>query len=336
MSSSTSCSSVALPQAARGRRGRSLRAAAFALLVAATLWITGELLESLAMSLDFDLLKVREMMSLQGETNDILYLGDSTTLDAVNPAVVDEILGTRSYNCASGQQRLSASEMILRHYLKNNARPRLIVYGLFVNSPRGGSHVNLAVYESLGPDLRRLYCQRMLEQRGNPVTWSDAAINSIKAYRYRDAIAYGIKYLIMGEKRRPKFVQGHLAIEMSRSIGSEAAREVLAEPPGIGGLLQYCADQRLPLLIFEPPNTPGYSADTKGRGEVLAYLQAGVRQDPLVAFRSFNDEGSLPYASDEWYVLNHLNAKGAIRFTREQLVPYIREFFNAGGDSGRQ
>jgi hypothetical protein len=334
MSSFTSCSSANPAPVIRHRTGAPLRAALFFVLVAATLWIAGELLERLALTLDFDLLKIREMMSMRGATNDIIYFGDSTTFDAVNPAIVDELLGTKSYNLSSGQQSLLASEMILRHYLANNSRPRLIMYGMFINRARSSSQVSVPLYDSLEPDLRELYRERFLKYEGRFVPWSDTALNSLKAYRYRNAIGYGIKYLIMGEKRCPKLIQGHLAFELSRPIEFDVVRTVDVVPPGLDDFLAYCGKQGLPVLIFEPPTMPGYSARTQGRAGLLACMAACVRSEPLVVFRSFNDEASLPYAADEWYVLNHLNAKGAVRFTRDQIVPYLREFLDAGNRRG--
>jgi hypothetical protein len=76
--------------------------------------------------------------------------------------------------------------------------------------------------------------------------------------------------------------------------------------------------------MFEPPNTPGTSNATTNRPQLLAAIDARVRERKHVTFRSFEGAGALDYAKDEWSGRNHLNRKGAVRFSRDQLAPYLR------------
>ena len=43
---------------------------------------------------------------------------------------------------------------------------------------------------------------------------------------------------------------------------------------GLPELLEFCQEQNLPVLIFEPPNNPGFSELSVGRAEALASLYA--------------------------------------------------------------
>ena len=132
MSSSTSSSDTTQPPSRNGRWSRyALRAAAFLALVAIVLVLLGEALEATMLALDANYPKIAQMMALRGEHNDVVYLGDSTTLESVNPAVIDEQLGIQSYNLATGGQSAVESEVVLREYLAHNERPRLVVLGLY-------------------------------------------------------------------------------------------------------------------------------------------------------------------------------------------------------------
>jgi len=309
-----------------GAGGHIRRLLVFVALLVVVFVVLGELLEAAALNIEQGAAKVRDVMQLKGQRCDVVYVGDSTVLQDVNPAVADEALGIRSYNLGTGGQTSVATELVLRHYLARNAKPRLIVMGVFINREDVvGPFIGADVYAALSQEHRELY-RRYVESRGTPLplTWRIGAV--FKAYNYRGAIAPIIKFLIAGKSRIPRFIQGHMAFDFSRPIELGLTHDAMFDPAEFQRIVDLCIEEKLPLLIFEPPNNPGYSERTRGREKVVAYLESLPKTYDSIQYRSFNDAGSLDYAPDEWAARNHLNAKGAIRFTGEQIVPYIREF----------
>ena len=273
--------------------------------------------------LDPNLAKIEEMMAFRGESFEALAIGDSTTLEGVNPEVLEEKLGIESYNLATGGQSPLESEMVLRHYLSRNEKPRLVLLGVNVNIDGYASAMNPSIYLGLSPEHRAEYARKVREVSAAPLDRSYPLFNRVKAYRHRRAIEHLIKFAIQGEGRRPRFLRGHLALEVSSMPSLPPVHEVSDDSEELEGFLALCREEGIAVLAFEPPNHPGYSSGSLGREEKLAWVVQRAADDPNLEFRSFNDEGSLSYAKEEWVNLNHLNAAGARRFTEQQIVPYL-------------
>ncbi|MBA3403436.1 MAG: hypothetical protein H0U13_01945 [Gemmatimonadaceae bacterium] len=324
MSSSTSSSDV--PIAGKSQR-RALRALGFVVFTLAIVFLVGELLDR-ATVLNPNTPKIREMLALENDHNAVVYIGDSTTLDGVNPVIAEAELGMRGYNLASGGQTLVESEMVLRHYLQHNPKPRVVMLGLFVNRDPA-TEINPEIYVGLSGDDRATMRAKVEDQAMSPISRSFRVFNSFKIYRNRNVISYFIDHMnkrVTGESRGSELVRGHLALDYSKAEKpSKASRTAELNERGLDSFLDFCAEQRLPVLMFEPPNTPGFSGITSNRPQLIATIETRARTRRDVRFRSFDGPASLDYAKDEWSGRNHLNRKGAVRFTREQLVPYLRD-----------
>lgn len=314
------------------RRTNPRRVLGFVVVAVAVVLIAGEVFARFAW-LNPNTPKIQEMLALEGETNDVLYIGDSTTLDGVNPAVVESELGLRGYNLASGGQSLVESELVLRHYLARNRKPRAIMLGLFVNrNPE--PQINPDIYFGLSSDERELLRDRTRDT--GAITWSYRLFNTFKLYRYRGIISYMLDRLnkqLTGESRSGTLIRGHLALDYSKvEKPPSGLRFAELDEKALDSVLALCATEGIPVLMFEPPNTPGFSALTANRGQLLTSIRA--RTNARVTFQSFDGDAALPYAKDEWSGRNHLNRKGAVRFTKEQLVPYLQHRLDRQGMLG--
>ena len=312
-----------------------MRAAAFVALSLVVVFLVGEVLDRVSW-VNPNTPKIREVLALEGETNDVLYLGDSTTLDGVNPVEIESATGARGYNLASGGQSLLDAEMLLRHYLEHNAKPRMVMLGLFVNRSDPARELNPEIFFGLPSTMRGLMWEKADEQAMTNATLSFRVFNWFKAYRYRTNITHLLDYLqktlISKESRAKRFVRGHLALDYTKKEKRVASTErsiAQLNEVGLDSFLAFCSEQQIPVLLFEPPNTPGFSEITQGRSMILAGIEQRVRARRNLRFRSFNDLNSLTYASDEWSGRNHLNSKGAIRFSREQIAPFLQEALSA-------
>ncbi len=285
---------------------------------------TGEPLQALTLRLDPNVPKILEMLSLQGRQDDVVFLGNSTVLDSVNPQVIKDDLGLSSYNLATGGQNLLESRLVLENYLEHNQAPRLVALGIYVNKAPWGCLLNPNVFLGLSPSSRREAKRAYEEYCGEPLPRSYSLFNRFKAYRFRNTIDSAIKFLIAGESRVPTFIQGHLAMDYSREVVLDGQHETRINQAALDAFLSLCRERRISVFLFEPPGSPGYSAMSQGREQVLDALEERVGRAPVLAFRSFSDQQRLDYPDNEWLSMNHLNARGARRFTHEQMVPAIQ------------
>jgi hypothetical protein len=290
-------------------------AAAWVAAALAALLLTGLALSWATQRLDYSEPKLRESLAFRGEKLDVVFLGNSLTLEGVSPRRIDSLLGTRSYNFALGGASLLESELQLRHFLESNAPPRLVALGLYLDAPDRYAGISPTLYYALEAPLRGLFWQR-----SGGVDESFVVFNRLAAYRYRNTLDLALKYLATREDTRPRFVQGQAQASFSREVAPPGAHRAELDAGELRSFLSFCAERSLPVYLFEPPLSPGRRADN--RAEVLAEVSEIVAHSPNVSFQSFADQGNAYLASD-WVNLNHLNERGAEKFS-ETLAAALR------------
>ena len=299
---------------------------AVACLTALSFWVVGVALEQVAVRLDANVAKARILARVEGESYDLLFLGDSTTLDGVSPPDVDAVAGTHSFNLATGGQSLLASQAVLRDHIARNAVPQWVVLGLFVNRRADEGLISGDLYYSLESGAREWYRNASSELEGSSRGAGFYLFNRLRAYRYRQATGSLLKWLARGDSPPLAFERGHLVLDYSAPAELGPPHEAGINEAAFASLLKYCRDQGIAVAIFEPPNHPGYSELSIGREATLIAMRK-IASRYGVEFRSFNDEESLNYGTEEWLGSNHLNRRGAARFSRGQLGPFVAELF---------
>lgn len=293
------------------------------LTVGICVWIVSAALEWATYRFDYSEPKLAEALSFRDQKFDIVYLGDSLTLEGVNAHAVDQELGTRSYNLALGGSSILESEMQLRHFLANNPKPRLVALGLYVNQPNRPASVRPTMYFALSPEERTLYRRKLQELDGAKTDRSFYVFNMIPAYRYRNTIDLLMKAALSSQQQRPVFVQGQAQAFFSRQPHLSGAHNSVFSLPELRSFVAFCRTQDLPLLLFEPPNTDGFSALTRNRTALLAAIGQLATNQPDVWFVSYGDTGN-QYQSANWLNLNHLNVAGSEQFSAA-LVASLRQ-----------
>jgi hypothetical protein len=280
----------------------------------AAVWIAGLALEKATFAYDFSEPKVVESLALKDRTLDAVFLGSSVVEEGVDSQAIDQMLQTKTYNLAFGGASISSSELQLRHFLESNPPPKLIVLCLYIDQPEQAGAILPTLYFGLSPQLRELY-----EQQGEKLDLGFKLFSRIPAFRYRAVIDLLIKAAVSKEDQRPVFVQGQARVGFSRQpvvIGSQQHDSAL-NLSGLRHFLEFCSQQGLRVLLFEPPAHPGYSALTRDRAQVLARIR-----ELNAPFVSFND-GSLALQPSDWVNLNHLNERGA-RILSARLAESMR------------
>lgn len=327
------CAAFVEPEAVRGSNlpGTRMIASLFLWLTVVCLpvWLIGILLRRGTVYLDFSEPKLSEALAFHDQTFDILYLGDSLTLEGINAETVDSLLGTHGYNFALGGASILESEMQLRYFLAHNPKPRLVALGLYINQPNRPAGVRPGLYFSLPTELRVLYEDKLRNFEGMTIDRSFVAFNSLPAYRYRNTLDLLLKAALSSQRQRPTFVQGQAQVFFSRPASLGHRHDSTLNLAELRSLLSFCREQQLPVFLFEPPNHAGYSTLTRNRGALLSAIREMADGNTTLWFTSYADTG-INYRSSEWVNLNHLNAAGSEKFgvviaasLRQHLRPKI-------------
>ncbi|MEM9601991.1 MAG: hypothetical protein AAGA11_03965 [Pseudomonadota bacterium] len=288
-------------------------------------FLAGVVLERASNHLDPSYPNIKSAFQMRDRSFDLVVLGDSTTSQGVNPVAALEGSDWSGFNLASPGANFLSMKSALRHYLKYNEPPSLVAVGVYVNIDGLDNGLSPNVYFGLDSDDRKLVVSEFKKLGVNPIDWKFELLNRIGAYRHRGAIELILKYVVTGAARVPEFINGHLALTdrlfgPPRLPASNVAGFKLAM---LRDLLQFARERGIKVVLFEPPNTPGFSDLTIGREAVLKEIDSIVSDGLAVGFASFNDAGRFPFDYSEWINVNHLNSVGASRFSKELLGPWI-------------
>lgn len=269
----------------------------------------GELFRALALRFDPNEPKAVDVLQLQDSEYDIIFMGNSITQQGINPTVIDKQLGSNSYNMAVGGGSILENELMLRNYLISNEKPKLIVYGMFVNEVRWGKKLRPTFRYNFDGSIRKLYRERTSESLiGQDLT---ANLNRIPLYRYRVALEHALKFVIDPENRNYTYQKGFLQTTVSGNVPKKL-------PPHSAGIneeaycsfMQFTKSEGIDTLIVELPNSKSFNDATTGRDAVIEF----VRSEIDLGFVSFNDNIE-QYSPEMWVGLNHFNLKGANKFS---------------------
>jgi hypothetical protein len=282
-------------------------------MVGISVWFAGLLLSWTTRHFDFTEPKLSESLQFRDQHFDVLYLGDSLTLEGVNAASVDRELGTHSFNFALGGASILESEMQLRYFLEHNPKPRLVALGLYIDQQNRPAGVRPSLYFGLSSRLRASYETKLRTFEGVELERSFFVFNLVPAYRYRNTIDLLLKSAVSSQRQRPSFVQGQAQVFFSRSVGLGRPHDSILNLAELHSFLSFCEEQQLPVFLFEPPNHAGYSALTRNRSALVSAIRAMAASSLNVRFISYGDTGT-DYQPSEWVNLNHLNAQGSEKF----------------------
>ncbi|HEX3103642.1 MAG TPA: hypothetical protein VHQ22_04295 [Terriglobales bacterium] len=296
------------------QRKHLVKVALWLAMVTATLLLAGFLLEHATSRFDFSEPKLTESLQFSKTQLDVAFFGDSLTLEGVNPDVIDQRLHTRSYNFALGGASIMESEMQLRNFLRHNPKPRMVGLGIYLNIPNKPPGARATLYFGLPGDLKAQYRDELLQYEGIKIDRSFITFNLVPAYRYRNVIDLVLKSLLSKDNQRPTFVKGQAQVTFFREPYLGRAHESVFKTDELESFIRFCEEEQIPLLLFEPPNHPGYSELTSNRAALLNALSHLLARHPGVRFISYNNS-TFTLARKDWVNLNHLNAAGSAKFS---------------------
>lgn len=297
---------------------------------------------------------MQELYGAAGEI-DTLFLGSSHCYRSVDPAAVDETLGTSSFNAGSSQQLPDGSYYLLREAAAENELKTVYLEMFYTGyNQSASSDVPLACYlitdqmRATSPN-RYAYLWEMggaatladllLPARHAVVTPSDAV--GVWRAKLTDGYTPGnysyVTYPADGEAYHGK---GFVYTEGSPEYGFDTLLNVDAAQPlsdfgweYLNKTAAFCKENGIRLVLFTAPLPSGYLYNTENYQAYVDALRAFAAQQGTVYwdFSLYRDRAALGLSIDDYSDAHHLNGAGAEKFTRTLCDVIAAEY--AGRDT---
>ncbi len=278
--------------------------------------------------------KLNEMIQYS-TYHDLVFIGSSRTMEQVDPQIIDQLNGIRSFNGGMYGANILYSEMLLRCYLAHHRRPRLVV--LDIDTLSLDTDINLEQYlpyyfPYLGNDIvfsslaaladPRVELVRKMPFLALPYYGDQILGDALASYR-RNHFVFGVAGMIkwVAARKNPKKLRGFIArgedwrpdadaVLDDRYINSQTAKgfEVLDR------LILLCKNNKIPIVLAFYPVYRDYHTIVANSAELIARLTE-VAQKHNVRFLRYDDI-SLGQTKSNFYKYDHLNGQGAEKFSR--------------------
>lgn len=278
--------------------------------------VLGEFFRTLALRFDPNEPKVVDIINMNNEKYDILFMGNSVTQQGINPEVIDRELQANTYNLATGGGSIFENELILRNYLLHNEKPKLIVYGLYVNEVTWGGSLRPTFRYSFDKKVRQHYKQKLKKRDLNK------HLNIIPLFRYRVSLEHALKFIVNPGDRNYSHYKGFLVTTVTKKVPTKLPKHTSGiNENSYRDFMDYAKKEGIKVLLLELPNSPSFNKATLKRDSTLQ----AILNYPDAKFISLNNKLDL-YPPEMWTGLNHFNIKGANAFS-EILADTLRHYY---------
>lgn len=301
-----------------------------------------------------------EMYAQSGEI-DTLFLGASHCYRSFDPAVVDEELGTHSFNAGTSQQLPDGSYYLLLEAAQKNDLDTVYLEMFYTGyNQQKSSDVPLACYllTDYMPTLS-LNRYRYLWEMGGPAAFADLIFPARHTIASPDEIPElwiakltdgystdSYKYVTYPNEEEYRG-NGFVYTYGVTPYGYDAILDVDPAAPLTAFGLEYleritdfCAENNIRLVLVTAPVPNAFCANTANYQSYLSAIQTYASDHGLEFwdFTLYRDAGTLNMDVDAFADAHHLNGEGAERFTpvfcdvvkaRESGVPLEDLFFSS-------
>jgi hypothetical protein len=288
------------------------------------IYIIGLFFYRITLYLDPNEPKVEVIFKMRNAEYDILYLGNSIVQQAINPDVIDTKLDLSSYNLALGGASAFEMAVILSSYLNENKIPKLVVYGISINRADTSLVLRPTVKQALNDSIYSII-EGFQKENGVKFNIVETYIELLPIYKFRRAPERLAKYILQGSKRVPKWIKGHLALDISLTASRKDYPNHFSnlDTLGLRFLINLCKERNIPLMIIECPHSTLFNETTIGRDKSIAQLNT-LYNGKFISFNSI-----IKLGLGDWVNINHLNSKGAIKFSKilsDSISSYIANY----------
>ena len=254
--------------------------------------------------------KVYEVHQFKNQHFDVLILGNSMALDAVDAQVLSQ-KGISSYNMAIAGDHISTSLFMLEEYLKNNKKPKVVAIGL--SSAIGKSYLNPVAFKN--PEVEFFYHPDLLSNITNPplLNFQWLAVDMLKIVISKD---HRNAKMILGQWKTGKVIP-------DTSTFKAKTHSIDYTNPYLSQTIEMCHSKGIRVVLFE---LPGSNAN---QNALPFYYQAKLKNGKPFLIRNLNNNEIMSHVIDpktDWLAPDHLNKHGGEKITQfigAELVPQI-------------
>ena len=278
--------------------------------------------------------KLNEMID-HSTYHDLVFLGSSRTMEQVDPKIIDQFNGIRSFNGGMYGANILYSEMLLRCYLAHHRRPRLVV--LDIDTLSLDTDINLEQYlpyyfpylenDIVFSSLSALADPRVELVRKMPVLalpyYGDEILSNAFASYRREHFVFGAAGMIkwVAARKNPQRLKGFFARGEEWRPDADAVlddcyinRQTAKGFEVLERLILMCKGQNIPIVLAFYPVYRDYHRIVVNSAELIENLTEVAKRHNVRFLRY--DGISLGQTKANFYKYDHLNSLGAEKFSR--------------------
>lgn len=253
---------------------------------------------------------------------DVLFMGSSRTLGAVNPAIIDSITGYNSYNGGVNGMNGPEIKLLVSKYLESHPAPKHIILNIDYNI----FDLETAIFEN-----QKYYPYARDKEIKEVIAPYDENLEKfesfplLKTFYYSDVIWYiSLKALLgLDYKTANTFKKGYRHNFNSwNDIDDKAvAREEIFETPyskeGIQlleDIVRLCEDKKVKLIFIFSPIYKAYLDKFVNFETILSEVER-IAITNKIPFLRYDDLKPIILEKKYFYDVNHLNYEGATAFS---------------------
>ena len=244
--------------------------------------------------------KIYEISEFKNKNFEILVLGNSMALDAIDAGYLTEN-GIKTYNFGVAGNHISTSLFILEDYIKLNQKPKMVVLGL--SSAIGESYMNPVPFKN--PEVEFFYHPEFLRNFTNPplLNFQWLAVDLLKILISKD---HRNAKMIDGQWQTQKVIADYSVFKNTNS------KPIDYKNPYLLKIITLCESNGIKIILTELPGSNSnrntlpfeYNIQLKNKMNKTVYN-----------LNNFELASKIINPSTDWLAHDHLNQKGAKKLT---------------------
>ncbi len=281
---------------------------------------------------DYTCVSKRARAELAG-TLDTLYIGTSLTYRSIDPRILDEKLGTNSFNLATSAQPLMGTYYLLREAVEENPIKTIYLGMAMPSLKQKQKDIRyVSAYENLRSwkwKLRYLLAVHQESVLTSSVLYSTrvetythfSAVRSNLRHKMQDAANTSSRYEMRGFRPVDETYRGELRENRNRRVNSWIKKRGMAQTQKesvkyLEKIAKLCKDAGIQLVLFVPPTTQDYLDAAGNLADWDQFCQSFADEWGATCYNFFNYKDRARDFPDEVFQdEKHLNGKGAVVFS---------------------
>ena len=264
---------------------------------------------------DSEFKKTYAIAKMENQNYDCIILGNSIAYDGIDTQYLT-LQGLKSYNFALGGENLESSYIQLHHYLENNNKPKVVIYGLSPGNYDGSNLPN-----KIHPTVA--YSYGLIDK---------FTIRSIPVIKFQWLAIEPVKKLFSKDHREASVVNGQLKTKKTIPDNTQYKKELkskisIDDFKGATFLFKMDSICRINNIPFIALGMPGYRNTQNEAPESLQILKYG--NDKELHFINLNNKDFCTKTftnKKDWLGNSHLNEYGAKKLTEHLYEYYLKKY----------